>query len=327
MTSPDPKRLLEIVNRFPGCSLIVVGDLILDQFVWGKVDRISPEAPVPIVDVQRESLHLGGAANVAANLAQLGAQPLLLGVVGEDWAAERLRGMMQRLGLTEQGLISDRHLTTTVKTRIIAHHQQVCRTDRESRRAPAPGVADQLRNCFDHWLPTVGGLILSDYAKGVLFPPAAAYFVEEARRLDRLVAVDPKSLDFSIYGKATILTPNQKETFSALGAPVGGEEALLDTGRRLLQRYALENLLVTRGKEGMVLFEPQGEIVIPTMAREVFDVTGAGDTVTATLALAVLAGASLQEAAYLANCAAGVVVGKLGTAAVTAAELMESLPS
>ncbi len=327
MISPDPKRLLEIISRFPGCSLIVVGDVILDQFVWGKVDRISPEAPVPIVDVQRETLHLGGAANVAANLAQLGAKPLLIGVVGEDWAAERLRRKMQRLDLTEQGLISDRHLITTVKTRIIANHQQVCRTDRESRQPLASPVADKLRNCFDRWLTSAAGLILSDYAKGVLFPPAAAYFVGAARRLGRFVAVDPKSLDFAIYAGATVLTPNQKEAFSALGDQVGDEAALRDAGRRLLRRYPLENLLVTRGKEGMMLFEPQGEIMIPTMTREVFDVTGAGDTVTATLALAVLAGASLQEAAYLANCAAGVVVGKLGTATVTAAELAETLPS
>lgn len=321
----DKRKLKGIVEAFSGRRIAVVGDLILDEFVWGKVERISPEAPVPVVEVVRESVHLGGAANVAANLAALGACPLLVGVVGADEPARRLLEQLERLGIEARGVVTDGGRNTTIKTRIIAHHQQVCRMDRENR-APFPeSTFRRLEEAARRAIRESEAVIFSDYAKGVLAPAVTGPLLQLCRREGKFSAVDPKNSDFSLYRRASIVTPNLKEAERASGVLIQDGESLQAAGRRLLETAEADYLLVTRGEEGMTLFDRKEVVHLPTTAREVFDVTGAGDTVVAVLALAVAAGASVPEAAALANHAAGVVVGKLGTAAATVEELVHSL--
>ena len=318
-------KLIEIVERFEGCQVAVIGDLILDEFIWGTVDRISPEAPVPVVRVTRESECLGGAANVAQNLKALGAEPVLIGVIGEDEAGERFIRCMRDLGLSEECMIRDSDRRTTIKTRIIAHHQQVCRADRETGAPLTSSKRSRLIESASEVFRRSRSVVLSDYAKGVLTDGIGAELIARARNNERFVAVDPKVSDFRVYQSASIITPNKKETEHAAGIPVTSEEDLLRAGRSILEEAGVENLLVTRGEEGMTLFEGEEVSHIPTVAREVFDVTGAGDTVIGTFSLAIAAGATIREAALLANHAAGIVVGKLGTATASKAELLASL--
>lgn len=318
-------QLTQIVDRFSGQPILVVGDLILDQFVWGRVKRISPEAPVPVVEVTRETVHLGGAANVAANLAALGAQPILVGLLGRDEAGRQLIEELENQGIATDSVVQDENRMTTIKTRILAHQQQVCRTDRESK-VPLDGAlrerfAKLCTSCFEQ----VKGVILSDYSKGVLHAPLVQDLVKECRQQEKFVAVDPKLGDFSAYHGASVITPNMDEAGRASGAEIVDEPSLVQAGQHLLATAGLDYLLVTRGEEGMTLFESDSFSHIPTVAREVFDVTGAGDTVVASLTLAVAAGASVRQAAILANHAAGIVIGKLGTAAVTPEEILASL--
>ncbi|HSR50567.1 MAG TPA: D-glycero-beta-D-manno-heptose-7-phosphate kinase [Acidobacteriota bacterium] len=325
MTISQREELIEIIRRFEGCPILVAGDVILDRFVWGDVQRISPEAPVPVIEVKRESVHLGGAANVACNLAALGASPRLVGLVGQDGAARELRRELTHQGIDESGLISTSDRRTTTKTRIIAGHQQVCRADREDRH-PAQGslLADLTGACRDR-LSSCKAVILSDYAKGVLVRDLVKLLIEQASREGAYLAVDPKSRQFTDYRGASIITPNKKEAEAAAAMPIVDEDSLLQAGRRLRQEAELGALLITRGEEGMTYLDADTHVHIPTAAREVYDVTGAGDTVTAVFTLAVACGALPGQAAELANHAAGIVVGKLGTSQVAAEELIQSL--
>ena len=325
MISSPKQQLQKIIEQFSDQPILVVGDLILDRFVWGRVERISPEAPVPVVEVERESVHLGGAANVACNLVVLKGQPLLVGVIGCDEAGERLVEELHRLNISSEGVIRDSDRMTTIKTRIIAHHQQVCRTDRESTTALSQGVLGKLRGVYQAFLNQVKGVILSDYAKGALSQTLIPDLIQDSREAENFLAVDPKAGDFSIYHGASIITPNKKEAERASGVEIVDELSFIQAGQKLLEIIASDYLLITRGEEGMTLFEGQEQTHIPTVAREVFDVTGAGDTVVASLTLAVAAGASIREAATLANHAAGVAVGKLGTAAATPEEILSSI--
>jgi len=299
--------------------------MILDRFIWGRVDRISPEAPVPVIDITRETVHLGGAANVANNLVALGARPIPLGVIGADEAGQELKREFERLGIETDGVVVQESRVTTVKTRIIAHNQQVCRADKESR---LPVAGETLRVLIDkasEVLPRSAAVILSDYMKGLLVTPLIDYLVENCRKRDLFLAVDPKADDFCIYRGASIITPNKREAERASGLIISDDESLVRAGNRLLEQTGTEHVLITRGEEGMTLIGRGDYVHLSTLAREVFDVTGAGDTVIATLTLAVAAGATVREAAYLANHAAGIVVGKVGTAAATAEELRASL--
>jgi rfaE bifunctional protein kinase chain/domain len=325
MISMDKEKLQEIVNRFSDQSILVVGDLILDHFVWGTVDRISPEAPVPVVKVVKESFHLGGAANVARNLSVLGAQPLLVGMVGCDEAGDQLVEQLEKEEISSAGLMRVTDRTTTVKTRIIAQHQQVCRTDRESTDPPSGELLAQINDSYLNYLKQAKGIIVSDYAKGVLSQMLVPDLIREAREKEKFLAVDPKRSDFSSYRGASLVTPNSKEAERASGIEIVDEPSFIQAGQRLLEMTKADSLLITRGEEGMTLFEGQEHAHIPTVAREVFDVTGAGDTVIASLTLAVTAGASVGEAAVLANHAAGVAVGKLGTAAASVDEILASI--
>ena len=323
----EQARLREIASRFSGCEVAVVGDLILDEFVWGRVTRISPEAPVPIVEVNRETTCLGGAANVALTLAGLGARPHLVGVVGGDQSGERLLDLMRRSRIEDAGVLAAQNRQTTVKTRIIAHHQQVCRTDREYKTPFEAELRDEVLKRARRAIDRSDAVVLSDYAKGVLDEGVSARLIDYSRERDSFVAVDPKTSDFLGYRSASVITPNKQEAELASSVQIKDPDSLIEAGQAILDFTAAQNLLITRGEEGMTLFVGEKVLQIPTVAREVFDVTGAGDTVIAVLALSMAAGASVHQAAVLANHAAGVVVGKLGTASVSVQELLESISS
>jgi rfaE bifunctional protein kinase chain/domain len=319
----SPKVLINAVRTFPRRKILVLGDLMLDQFIWGSVHRISPEAPVPVVEIKNETTCLGGAANVTANIRSLGGVPVTVGVVGSDLEAQRFRREFELRGCSISGLVSDPKRATTVKTRIIANHQQVCRTDREDRSELAPATRDRVAAKFIQLVRKSDGVVVSDYAKGLLSPQLLRDILPQARAAGKIVCVDPKSVDFSAYCPATIITPNTLEAERASQMTITSEEKLVAVGRKILRLSGIDNLLVTRGEEGMALFEGKKRITcIPTHAREVFDVTGAGDTVISTLALGLASGLTLLEAAVLSNIAAGIVVGKLGTASVSPEELI-----
>ena len=316
-------RAEAISDNFAARRILVLGDLMLDEFIFGRVRRISPEAPVPVVEVSRQTLALGGAGNVVSNLVALGARPIPLGIVGSDADAERCRDAFARLGVATGGLIADSSRPTTLKTRIIAHNQQVVRADRESRVAASPAVEELVIEAFRREVETADAVIVSDYSKGLLTPRVLAQTLAAARERGLTVCLDPKMRNFAAYQPVTVITPNHQEAGEATGIEIEDEESLLAAGRRLLAVVDCRAALITRGEEGMTLFTGEGAVThIPAVAREVYDVTGAGDTVIATLTLALSGGASFVESAVLANHAAGVVVGKLGTATVDRRELL-----
>lgn len=308
--------------RHAPVRVAVVGDVMLDQFLYGAVERISPEAPVPVVEVEREVFRLGGAANVVHNLVSLGADVELFGVVGPDALAGQIRDELGRLGAAGAGVVESPDRPTAVKTRVIAQHQQVVRFDRE-RRGPLP--EDVLRSLRERLLGRLGRLdavLVSDYGKGVVSPGLMGPLVAQARQAGVLLAVDPKPGNLGQYRGVTVLTPNTKETEAMAGAPARSDPEAVEAGRKLLAELGSQAILVTRGDRGMTLVEASGRVAhIPTRARDVFDVTGAGDTAISVLALAWAAGASPLEAACLANLASGIVVGKLGTAVTSMDEL------
>lgn len=300
-----------------GAPVLVVGDSMLDQYWFGDVDRISPEAPVPVVLVRQEEFRLGGAANVALNIASLGGTPTLLSVVGSDGAAERMRDLLATNGVAHD-LRSDPGVNTTVKLRVSGRSQQLIRIDFEKR--PSESTLDMLTGAMESQLESHKVVVFSDYAKGGL----AQVQRKIAIALDRhcCVLIDPKGSQWDIYRGATLITPNRTELAQVIG-PWRDEAEMRDRAHTLRERLAIGALLVTRSEEGMTLLDSNGHLDIPAQAREVFDVTGAGDSVIATLATFVAAGASIREAVPFANKAGGIVVGKFGTSTVTAAELFE----
>ena len=327
MSSPtlDPPALRAIVARFAGRRILVFGDLMLDRYLWGRVDRISPEAPVPVVEVERESEALGGAGNVAANLQALGAEPVLLGVVGEDEDGARLLETLRKRGVATAGVVRDRARPTTVKTRIIAHAQQVVRADRESRADVEGPALVALVACLEAAVARCEGMIVSDYGKGVVTRHSLERALGLARRRRLTVSVDPKESHIDSYQGVSILTPNQHEAGYVQGRRIVDEASLGEVGWGLQKRLDAEAVLVTRGAEGMSLFEKGGRYTyLPTVAREVYDVTGAGDTVVSVVALALAAGADYPTASYISNHAAGVVIREVGTASCTPAQLEAS---
>jgi len=317
-----------LVARFAGRRVAVLGDCMLDRYLWGRVERISPEAPVPVVEVERESSTLGGAGNVAANLAALGAVPLLLGVVGEDDDGRRLREAFAARRLEVGGVVTDASRLTTVKTRIVAHAQQVVRADRESRADLSGAALARLLEIVERELPGCEGLVVSDYGKGVIHPGTLAPALGAAGRAGCAVSVDPKESHIDAYRGVSILTPNQHEAGWVQGRRVTDEASLMEVGWGLQQRLDAAAVLVTRGAGGMSLFERGGRHThLPTVAREVYDVTGAGDTVVSVVALALAAGADFPAACLLANHAAGIVIREVGTATCTREQLLASLAS
>jgi D-beta-D-heptose 7-phosphate kinase/D-beta-D-heptose 1-phosphate adenosyltransferase len=326
LSTINRQRAESIAQQFADKRLLVLGDFMLDEFIFGRVRRISPEAPVPVVEVERQMLALGGAGNVVNNLVALGARPLPLGVVGDDADAERMRQVFTGIGVATDGLIADGSRPTTLKTRIIAHNQQVVRADRESRKATSPEVEDRLVEIFTDELMTADAVVVSDYGKGLLTDRLLNLTLNAARAHNMMVCLDPKRRNFAAYQPLTMITPNHQEAAEAAGVVIENEATLIEAGRRILADVGCQAALVTRGEEGMSLFTEDGAVThIPTVAREVDDVTGAGDTVSATLTLALATGASFREAAVMANHAAGVVVGKLGTATVSREELLKTI--
>jgi D-beta-D-heptose 7-phosphate kinase/D-beta-D-heptose 1-phosphate adenosyltransferase len=314
------------VSRFAGRRLVVWGDLMLDRYLWGRVDRISPEAPVPVVEIERESISLGGAGNVAANLRALGAEAVLVGALGQDADGDLLLESLAARGIETGHIVRDASRRTTVKTRVIAHSQQVVRTDRESRgdltAEPAAALALALREEIAH----ADGLVVSDYGKGVVTAAGIELALPESLGRRIHVSVDPKESHIDAYRGSSILTPNQHEAGSVMGRRIVDEDSLLAVGRGLLERVQAKAVLVTRGADGMSLFEADGRVThLPTAAREVYDVTGAGDTVVGVVALSLAAGASFLDACFLANHAAGVVIREVGTAVCSPVELLDSL--
>ncbi len=325
MNKLSRERAATLTGAFAGKRIVVLGDVMLDEFIWGRVRRISPEAPVPVVEVDRQTLALGGAGNVTSNLVALGAAPTPIGVVGNDSDAERLRAAFHDVGVNTDGLVIDADRPTTIKTRVIAHSQQVVRADRESRAAINAEIEERLLNIFRGELDAADAVVVSDYGKGLLTPGLLSGALTAARERGLTVCLDPKMRNFVHYQPVTVITPNNQEAAEAAGIAIEDEQSLTEAGRKLLASIECRAVLVTRGEEGMTLFTEDGVTHIPTVAREVYDVTGAGDTVIATLALAIASGASLEEAAVLANHAAGVVVAKVGTASVTREELLATI--
>jgi D-beta-D-heptose 7-phosphate kinase/D-beta-D-heptose 1-phosphate adenosyltransferase len=319
---------LRTIGRFPRVGVLVAGDLMLDQFVWGRVQRISPEAPVPVVHVTNEGFRLGGAANVVHNIRSLGGRVLACGALGQDVAGRRVVGELRRIGVNAAGVFLGRGQATTCKTRIIAHQQQVVRLDREDDGSADGAAAAKARGFLLAHVWKANVVVISDYGKGLITPPLlAAIAALRARRRFTLV-IDPKQSNFGHYRGASLVTPNQGEASVAAGIEITSEASLVAAGRSLLERWQAEAVLITRGEQGMTLFEAdRAPRHFPTAARHVFDVTGAGDTVLATCALALGSGASLETAAVLANHAAGIVVGEVGTATVTAAQLKAAVRS
>ena len=315
-----------IVDRFAGRRLLVLGDVMLDHYLWGRCERISPEAPVPVVDVQRESTSLGGAGNVAANLAALGAEPVLVGVMGDDDHGRRMLDAFAERAVHTGALVRDASRPTTFKTRILAQNQQVVRADWESRAELEGAALASVLEMLARELPRCDGLIVSDYGKGVVTRAVLERALGLARDKGIPTAVDPKESHLDAYKGVSILTPNQHEAAWVMGRRITDETSLMEVGWGLQQRLDAECALITRGADGMSLFERGGRYThLPTVAREVYDVTGAGDTVVSVVALALAAGADYPEACYLANHAAGIVIREVGTATCAPAELKASL--
>lgn len=315
-----------LFSRAKGLSALVVGDLMLDEYLWGKVDRISPEAPVQVVEVTREDLRLGGAGNVVNNLLALGCRVAVASVVGEDENGTLLRHIFTGKGADVTGVIKDPLRQTSRKTRVIASHQQIVRIDRESRKPLSPGCEEQLILFLRGHAADYQILLVSDYLKGVLTPAVLAAIMAIGRESGIPVVVDPKGSDYVKYRGATILTPNRKEAEAAASVAITDTASLEQAAARLIEQADLTALLITRSEEGMSLFRCDGDPVhIPTVAREVFDVTGAGDTVLAVLGLALAGGWLLPAAARLANVAAGIAVSKLGTSTVSPEEIIEEI--
>jgi D-beta-D-heptose 7-phosphate kinase/D-beta-D-heptose 1-phosphate adenosyltransferase len=317
------QELLEIVKEFPHKKILVIGDCMLDEFIWGGVSRISPEAPVPVVSVEKRTFSPGGAGNVAVNLERLGAEVFLSGVRGRDTTGQLLCKQLTKRKIHIQGLFCEPGRPTTLKTRIIAHNQQVVRVDTEKTHQINSNIQKQILEYYKKLLPKIDGIIIEDYNKGVVTPELLGELLAES---PKLITVDPKGSYPEIYRGVTAITPNQSEAETMVGNKIVSGESLLNLGEQLLAEVECQCVLLTRGSEGMLLFEKDASVTqIPTRAREVYDVTGAGDTVISIFTLALSCGASFREAAELANFGAGVVVGKVGVSSVSPRELIRAI--
>ena len=325
----NKKELINIIDKFEGKEIIVIGDRMLDHFVKGSVSRISPEAPVPVVNVEREDFVAGGAGNVAVNLAVLGAKPTLVSIVGQDIKGSILTQFLSDKGVNVDYITADAARPTTQKVRIVAERQQVVRVDRESKAKLEPKTAKICMANFKRALKKAKGVIMSDYGKGMLSDHNINEIITLCNKKNIPVCVDPKIDNFLKYKNITCMTPNTKEAWEGMGLPPKKEEkAILDLGKKILKALKAKSILITRSAQGMSLFEQGTKIKTTTISateKEVFDVTGAGDTVISVLTLALACGATLEQAAYIANEAAGLVVAKLGTACVNREEIKEVL--
>lgn len=323
MNRHDLNSLEKIVRDFKGASVMVVGDLILDEFIWGDVSRISPEAPVPVVWVKKESFMPGGASNVANNLSSLGAKVYSVGVIGDDERGAILKSELDQKGVDTSGVLTDRSRPTTLKTRVVAGHQQVVRIDKEKTEPLGETMVRRMTDRIADTMKKVDAVIIEDYGKGVITPKLLQKMVPLAKRLGKIISVDPKEEHFKYYRGITVITPNNHEASRAVGFKITDDATLQKAGKALLSKVGCKIALVTLGENGMAVFRKGKPMEhIPTVAQEVFDVSGAGDTVIAAYTLGLASGGDPVKSAYIANCAAGIVVGKVGIAVVDPDELI-----
>ncbi len=316
-------RMNDLLKNIKKGRVLVLGDLILDHFIWGKVDRISPEAPVPVVRVTKESFMPGGSANVALNIKALGGEVAVCGVVGNDEFGKKLFAILNDMNIDTDGIIFDNKRPTTLKTRVIAQHQHIVRVDKEDIVEANKDIIKKISQVIKDKLKKYNVIIFSDYAKGFISKNVKETVFNEIGKKKILLLADPKVKNIELYKGFFLVTPNKKEAFEAVNVELSeNENDLINVGKKLKKHLNLKNLLITRGEEGMSLFTDNKHIRIPTFAQEVFDVSGAGDTVIATIACALSAGIDLQKSAIISNIAASVVVGKMGTATTTVNEIL-----
>lgn len=320
------ERIDELLGKIGRSRVLIIGDIMLDEYLLGVVERISPEAPVPVVEVTSNRTNLGGAANVAANIRALGDESILIGTVGADDAAEKLGALLEQRGISREYMVTDPERPTTIKTRLIAHSQQVVRFDREKRTPLSEQVEARILDRVMSLIDSTGAVIISDYGKGVITPTLLKSVTDLCNEHGVFIAVDPKETNFHNYRRVSLITPNHHEAGFAYGRKILNEEDLHEVGNGLLKKLEARSILITRGPQGMSLFSTEHEPThIPTFARQVFDVTGAGDTVIATFVAAVCAGATLAEASVFANVAAGWTVAEIGTATISAKQLRKEM--
>jgi rfaE bifunctional protein kinase chain/domain len=322
------KRALEIIAGFSKSGVLVIGDVMVDHFIWGKVSRISPEAPVPVVDVQKDSILLGGCANVLNSIYAMGGKVYVTGVIGADDIGQGLVNELRSRKIDTAGIVVEKGRPTTLKTRVVAHGQQVVRFDQESRKPIPKASTQKILEYVKALHNKIGAIVVSDYSKGVISKELIEGIKSIVKDSNVFICLDPKQSDFSVYQGVHVITPNHHEAQRAAGMEINNSDDLMLLGEKLLNKFDFKALLVTRGEEGMSLFEKRRKIehtYFPAQAKEIYDVTGAGDTVIGVLALALAASADLKEATCLANHAAGIVVGKVGTATVSQEELKEVL--
>ncbi|MDH3574761.1 MAG: D-glycero-beta-D-manno-heptose-7-phosphate kinase [Desulfobacteraceae bacterium] len=315
-------------SKFDQCHLLVVGDLMLDEYLWGEVDRISPEAPVQVVSIKNEDFALGGAGNVVNNVVALGGKVSTVGVIGTGRNGQLLLKIFKKLGVDTAGIVKEPGRTTTQKTRIIAANQHVLRIDRETQQDISASSLEKIARFIEDKMIDIDVVLISDYGKGLITESMLSRVIASAKKHKKMIIVDPKGLDFSKYSGVSLLTPNKKEAALASGVEIIDESSLEKAAHKILKHISLDNLLITCGKDGMVLFERNKEpFRVKAEARQVFDVSGAGDTVLTVLGLAVASGTSINSGVAVANTAAGIVVGKVGTATVSKQELASALKS
>jgi rfaE bifunctional protein kinase chain/domain len=321
-------RLMSVLDRIQKKRILVIGDVGVDRYTIGEVDRISPEAPVPVLWVQQEKHKLGLAANVADNIKALGAEPFLFGVIGKDAGASIFKMLLAEISVTDRYLVTDLKRRTIIKERVMSGQHQIVRIDYESEGLVDSKLREKVFNKVKALLPKVDAVILQDYAKGLIDSDFSQKLISECRRRKIILAADPNMKTATeVYAGATILCPNKKEAEALSGVSIHDDASLVQAGRRILSKTKSDSLIIKMSREGMAVFKKGGGAVVrvPTFAREVYDVSGAGDTVVAMVTLALSAGASLEDAAILGNVAAGIEVGKLGTATVTCEEIRNEL--
>ena len=326
MRNQNFSKLNSIISNFKNANVLVIGDLILDEFIWGDVSRISPEAPVPVVWVKRESFMPGGASNVANNLRSLGARTSLAGVIGDDERGAILKGELEQKGIDTSGIMIDESRPTTLKTRVVAQHQQVVRIDKEKVDALSDVLISRIINYTKESIEKIDAIVIEDYGKGVITPKLLKQIVPLAKAHKKIISVDPKEEHLKYYQGITLITPNNNEASKAVGFEIKDNATLKKAGAAILKKFKCKIALITLGENGMAVFQKDKPMKhIPTVAQEVFDVSGAGDTVIACYTLALAAGADSVQAAHISNCAAGIVVGKVGIAVVTPDELINRI--
>jgi rfaE bifunctional protein kinase chain/domain len=320
------KYLAEIIGNFSNCRILILGDLLVDEYIWGSAERISPEAPVPVVNVDHKEIRPGGAANVAMTISALGGNPILAGVVGDDLNGDQFRGMMESRGFSDDGIFTEPSRITPLKTRVIASNQQMLRIDHELASPVSQDVIAKLVDYLNSAMKNCDALLISDYAKGLICTGLLAPVLDSAKGRSILISVDPKPVNMNLYKGVSLVSPNLKETIQASGIKIVDRESLRKAAQILMNKISPKAILVTKGADGLSLFTSDGdEDHLPAMTSQVYDVSGAGDTLIGTLTLAQAAGADLKDATQIANSAASVVVRKPGVATLDKSELLAAL--